>query len=33
MALRLDAQIDTSSGAPEDCAGQVISQLRDRERW
>jgi chloramphenicol 3-O phosphotransferase len=31
--LQLDAEVDTSSEAPEGCAGQVISQLRDRERW
>jgi chloramphenicol 3-O phosphotransferase len=28
--LQLDAEVDTSSEAPEDCARHVISQLRDR---
>lgn len=28
--LRLDAEADTSSDTPEDCAKRVISQLRDR---
>jgi chloramphenicol 3-O phosphotransferase len=31
--LQLDAEVDTSSEAPGDCARQVISQLRDRECW
>jgi chloramphenicol 3-O phosphotransferase len=31
--LRLDAEVDTSSEAPEDCVRYVISQLRDRARW
>lgn len=31
--LRLDAEVDTSSEAPEDCARCVISQLRDHDDW
>lgn len=31
--LRLDAEVDASADAPEECAKRVISQLQDREGW
>jgi chloramphenicol 3-O phosphotransferase len=31
--LRLDAEVDTSSGTPEDCARRVICQLQNGPGW